>query len=97
MLFRLTLSTWEVLEYERFGDIRLIGIPVLVSSSHIWCVVMLRHDICDIMKNDVITFFVMTYEVIVYEVKTYNVMTYEVMTYDVRTYDVMTYDVMIYL
>ena len=35
MQFRLTLNAWEVLECERFGDIRLIGIPILVSSSHI--------------------------------------------------------------
>ena len=36
MQFWLTLSAWEVLECKRFGDIRLIGIPVLVSSSHIY-------------------------------------------------------------
>ena len=28
------LCAWEVLECKRFGDISLIGIPVLMSSSH---------------------------------------------------------------
>ena len=36
MQFRFKMSAWEVRQCERFGDIRLIGMYVLVSFSHMY-------------------------------------------------------------
>ena len=36
MQFQQEMTQWEVLECKRFGDIRPIGIPILVLFNHLY-------------------------------------------------------------